>query len=110
MTLKQAKDLYPEAEKFLSGGYNPPADSPLRAMTKTMMGGSFAHHITMTSLGICRLIAADSIQCEAQLVKEIRDAAIRCKIENCEQISEVNGAIGAIRRISYKVQDELNEK
>lgn len=39
------------------------------------------------------------------LIREIKEMATKCRLENCEQICEINGAIGAVRMITREYLD-----
>lgn len=58
MTIQEAESLFEEAELFNSDvDYNPPANSPLRAMSKKLNGGSFRQHLQLTTWAVYRVIA-----------------------------------------------------
>lgn len=40
-----------------------------------------------------------------KLIAVVREMASKCHLQNSEQISEVNGAIGAVRMIQYEYID-----
>lgn len=61
MTYPEAVALYSECDKFMNGE-TISAESPLRAMSKKLIGGSFVSHLNMTCLAVYRVIADEHMK------------------------------------------------